>query len=46
LLTGGTSISQAAVEAGFVDQSHFSRVFKQHTGATPRQYQKAADSNG
>jgi len=39
LLADGMSISQAAVEAGFVDQSHFTRVFKQYTGATPRQYQ-------
>lgn len=39
LLASGMPISRAAVEAGFVDQSHFSRVFKQFTGATPRQYQ-------
>lgn len=45
LLTAGTPISQAAVEAGFVDQSHFSRVFKQYTGATPRQYQPLVDSD-
>jgi len=43
LLAHGTPISQAAVEAGFVDQSHFSRVFKQYTGATPRQYQTTAE---
>lgn len=42
LLAEGMPISQAAVEAGFVDQSHFSRVFKQYTGATPRQYQATA----
>lgn len=42
LLAEGNSISQAAVDAGFVDQSHFSRVFKQFTGATPRQYQDGA----
>lgn len=42
LLADGMAISQAAVEAGFVDQSHFSRVFKQLTGATPKQYQQAA----
>jgi AraC-like DNA-binding protein len=41
LLAGGTSISQTAVEVGFVDQSHFTRVFKQYTGATPKQYQLA-----
>ncbi|CCH49166.1 helix-turn-helix domain-containing protein [Pseudodesulfovibrio piezophilus] len=42
LLATGTSISQVAQEAGFVDQSHFSRVFRQFTGATPRQYQRGA----
>ncbi len=39
LLAGEMPISEAAVESGFVDQSHFSRVFKQFTGATPKQYQ-------
>lgn len=39
LLRGGVPIARAAVEAGFVDQSHFTRVFKGFTGATPRQYQ-------
>jgi len=42
LLAENLSISQVAVEAGFVDQSHFSRVFKQYTGATPQQYQAGA----
>ncbi|WP_247648481.1 AraC family transcriptional regulator [Pseudodesulfovibrio sp. zrk46] len=39
LLADGKPISEAAQESGFVDQSHFSRVFKQYTGATPKQYQ-------
>lgn len=39
LLADGMPISQAAAEAGFVDQSHFTRVFRQYTGATPKQYQ-------
>jgi len=38
LLAGGMPISQAALDAGFSDQSHFSRLFRQFTGATPRQY--------
>ena len=42
LLAGGASISEAALEAGFADQSHFSRVFRQYTGATPRQYVAAS----
>lgn len=41
LLADGLPISRVAVDAGFVDQSHFSRVFKQYTGATPRQYRDA-----
>ncbi|BCS89380.1 AraC family transcriptional regulator [Pseudodesulfovibrio sediminis] len=43
MLASGRTISQAAVEAGFADQSHFSRVFKKITGATPKQYQDAAE---
>lgn len=38
LLAGGMAISQAALDAGFADQSHFSRCFREFTGATPRQY--------
>ncbi|WP_419785717.1 AraC family transcriptional regulator [Pseudodesulfovibrio sp.] len=38
LLAEGLDISRVAAEAGFADQSHFTRVFKQYTGATPRQY--------
>lgn len=41
LLAGGVPISQAALDAGFADQSHFSRLFRQYTGATPRQYAEA-----
>lgn len=41
LLAGGAPISQTALEAGFSDQSHFSRLFRQFTGATPRQYRAA-----
>ncbi len=32
------SLSDIALEAGFSDQSHFSRLFKRGTGMTPRQY--------
>jgi len=30
-----------AVAAGFCDQSHFSRLFKQYTGVTPAEYRLA-----
>jgi len=39
LLTSGASLSDAAAEVGFADQSHFTRVFREFTGATPGQYQ-------
>lgn len=32
------SISEIAAEIGFSDPSHFARVFKKHTGQSPRQY--------
>jgi len=48
LLAGGASITRTALETGFADQSHFSRRFRQFTGATPRQYAEAgpADTAG
>lgn len=39
LLKCGEPIIQVAVDLGFTDQSHFHRVFKLHTGITPKQYQ-------
>jgi len=42
LLARGDAISQVAAEVGFADQSHFTRVFRQFTGATPRQYQSGS----
>lgn len=38
LLLSGMPIADAALETGFVDQSHFTHKFKQFTGATPSQY--------
>jgi AraC family transcriptional regulator len=35
-------IAQIAVQAGFFDQSHFTRAFKRHFGLTPLAYRNAA----
>jgi AraC family transcriptional regulator len=35
-------IAQVALEAGFFDQSHFTRAFKRHFGRTPLAYRRAA----
>lgn len=35
-------LSQIALDAGFTDQGHFSRVFKDCMGMTPREFQKQA----
>lgn len=40
----GDSIAEIASGAGFYDQSHFSHLFKQHTGFTPAEFR--AFSNG
>jgi AraC family transcriptional regulator len=37
-LAGSAALSDIAVAAGFCDQSHFSRSFKQYTGLTPAEY--------
>jgi AraC-like DNA-binding protein len=38
LLTLGASIADAAADAGFADQSHFTRHFKRSTGVTPKKF--------
>lgn len=35
-------LCEVALEAGFADQSHFTRAFKRHTGSTPLQFRRAA----
>lgn len=36
-----TPIAVLAAEAGFADQSHFTRAFRRHTGLTPGRYRRA-----
>jgi len=40
LLEQGISPAEAAVSAGFSDQSHFSNAFKAQIGLTPKQFQR------
>lgn len=42
LLAGGRPAADAALEAGFADQSHLSRRFKRAYGYTPAQYGRAS----
>jgi AraC family transcriptional regulator len=41
-----TPLSQIAAAAGFYDQSHFTRTFKQLTGMTPHQYRSISLTGG
>ncbi|MEJ7678356.1 MAG: helix-turn-helix transcriptional regulator [Segetibacter sp.] len=34
------SLTEVAYLTGFSDQSHFTRIFKQHTGKSPSAYKK------
>ena len=40
------SIAEIASAAGFYDQSHFSHLFKQHTGFTPAEFRAFSNGNG
>src|SRR2546429_386459 len=44
LARGETPLAEIATEAGFADQSHFTRVFKRHVGATPARYREQTQS--
>src|SRR2546421_6523989 len=44
LARGDTPLAEIATEAGFADQSHFTRVFKRHVGATPARYREQTRS--
>jgi AraC family transcriptional regulator len=39
-----TPLAVIAARAGFADQSHFTRIFKQHIGATPGAYRRAVQA--
>jgi AraC family transcriptional regulator len=41
LAASGAPLGDIAAAAGFCDQSHFSRLFKRHTGQTPAEYRLA-----
>jgi len=41
LLATEMPLSQIALAAGFADQSHFARRFRQHVGMSPRDYRRA-----
>jgi AraC family transcriptional regulator len=38
LARSGRSLAQVALDAGFADQSHLTRVFRRATGLTPKEY--------
>jgi AraC-like DNA-binding protein len=42
-LRKGRAIADVALEAGFADQAHLQRAFKQHLAATPGHYRSAAN---
>ena len=39
---GDTPLATVATQAGFADQSHFTRLFKRHVGITPARYRAEA----
>jgi AraC-like DNA-binding protein len=41
LVQSGSSLANAALEAGFADQSHMSRQFKRAYGLTPARWKAA-----
>jgi AraC-like DNA-binding protein len=40
LMKGTHSLTEVAYITGFSDQSHFSRIFKKHTGQSPSEYRR------
>ncbi len=46
LLERGANLKEIAASTGFVQYTHFLRVFKQETGLTPKEYLQKNDHNG
>lgn len=42
LLENGKNITEAALEVGFYDQSHFTKIFKETFGVTPKQFAQSS----
>jgi len=42
LAAGGQPIGDIALDAGFCDQAHFTRAFREFTGTTPAEYRRQA----
>jgi AraC-like DNA-binding protein len=42
-LQQGTKLTDAALDAGFYDQSHFTNYFKHYVGVTPKAYQEGCN---
>jgi AraC family transcriptional regulator len=43
---GDAPLAMIATQAGFADQSHFTRLFRQHVGTTPAQYREETQPAG
>jgi AraC family transcriptional regulator len=46
LLEGGSALAEVAAEAGFADQSHFTRAFRNYVGVTPGRYRELLRREG
>jgi len=44
LMKGESSLADIALQTGFADQSHFSKVFKSYMGTTPSKYRRVVGS--
>ena len=42
LETSDTPLGQVALDAGFCDQGHFGRAFKEHTGVSPGKFRRGS----